>query len=71
MLPLACHWTVTPDVAFLRYNCRGVAWVRRQEGFWDVTIAPYKGAEVRSRAATQEQGIRHVSRWVGARKGMV
>lgn len=67
MLPLACYWTVSPDIAFLRYNYRGVAWVRRQEGYWEVTITPHIGPEVRSRASSQDQGIRHVSRWIGTR----
>jgi hypothetical protein len=58
---------VTPELAFLRYNYRGIAWVRRNGAVIEVTICPYRGTEVRGRAGSIRQGMRHVERWVSAR----
>lgn len=70
MLPASYRWLIHPDVALLRHNSNGVAGVKLQpDGKWRIWI--YWGDRTHyGQAASQEQGMRWVTRWVAARKGL-
>ncbi|KMM77082.1 hypothetical protein ACP93_02675 [Xanthomonas sp. NCPPB 1128] len=67
MLPPSYRWLIYDDVALLRHNSNGVAGVRvRDDGKWEIWLY-WHDMTHRGVAASQEQGIRWVTRWVAAR----
>ncbi|WP_369916548.1 hypothetical protein AB8810_11185 [Xanthomonas sp. NCPPB 3005] len=70
MLPESYEWLIHEDVALLRRNGGGVAGVRLQpDGKWRTWIN-WQHRSHHAVAASQEQGMRWVTRWVAAQKSL-
>jgi len=66
MLSRPYRWTESPTGAYLHFNYRGVARVVADGPCYRVTIH-WRDKTLTGRAASIEQGKRHIERWIEAR----